>query len=135
MPTVVLAQQQQQIVIKKGVPVPIWLISGANKPDQWKDHALWSHILTSYRIIVSTPDVLLNMLQHSYVHLGHDISFLVIDKAHHVADCRTYNLMWEFYDDLPPHKALDSANVDVHPMFLGLTVNPIFDRNAEKPLW
>ena len=60
MPTVVLTQQQP-VVIEKGVPVPVRLISNTNELDQWKDHALWSHVLTSYCIIVSTPDILLNV--------------------------------------------------------------------------
>ena len=134
MPTVALAQQQQ-VVIEKDVPVPVGLISGANEPDQWKDHALWSRVLTSYRIIVSTPDVLLNALRHGYVRLGHDIGFLVFDEAHHAADRHAYNLiMREFYDDLPPRDASDSADADVRPMILGLTASPIFGGDAEKSL-
>jgi ERCC4-related helicase len=84
-PTVALAQQQKA-VIAKNVPVPVGLISGANEPDQWKDPALWRRVLGSHRIIVSTPDVLLNALRHGYVHLGRDVGFLVFDEAHHAAD-------------------------------------------------
>ena len=62
----------------------------------------WSCVLTSYYIIVSTPDVC----------LGHDIGFLIFDEAHHAANRHAYNLiMWEFCDDLLPCNTSDSANV------------------------
>lgn len=133
-PTVALAQQQQT-VIATHVPVPVGLISGVNEPDQWKDPALWRRVLDSYRIIVSTPDVLLNALRHGYVHLGRDIGFLVFDEAHHAADRHSYNLvMREFYAGLPPRAAAGHANADVRPMILGLTASPIFGGDAEMSL-
>jgi len=133
-PTVALAQQQQA-VIATHVPVPVGLISGANEPDQWKDPALWRRVLDSYRIIVSTPDVLLNALRHGYVHLGRDIGFLVFDEAHHAADRHSYNLiMREFYTGLLPRGAAEGADGDVRPMVLGLTASPIFGGDAEMSL-
>jgi endoribonuclease Dicer len=133
-PTVTLAEQQQA-VIDKGVDVPVGLISGANQPDQWKDQALWQRVLTSYRIIVSTPDVLLNALRHGYIQLGHNIGFLVFDEAHHAADRHAYNLiMREFYADLPPRSATESTDAAVRPMILGLTASPIFGGNVETSL-
>jgi endoribonuclease Dicer len=133
-PTVALAQQQRR-VIKKGVPVTVGLISGADEPDQWKDHELWRRVLGDYRIIVSTPDVLLNALRHGYVHLGRNIGFIVFDEAHHAADRHAYNLiMREFYSPLPPRGAADSTDADVRPMILGLTASPIFGGNAEMSL-
>jgi endoribonuclease Dicer len=128
--------QQQQAVIDKGVDVPVRLISGANEPDQWKDQALWQRVLTSYCIIVSMPDVLLNALQHGYIQLGHDIGFLIFDEVHHTADRHAYNLiMLEFYADLPPRSAMESTDAVVQPMILGLTASPIFGGNVEKSLW
>jgi endoribonuclease Dicer len=134
-PTVALAKQQQR-VIEEGVPVTVGLISGAEEPEQWKDRNLWRRVLGDYRIIVSTPDVLLNALRHGYVHLGRNIGFLVFDEAHHAADRHAYNLiMREFYAALPPRGAPDSAaDIDVRPMILGLTASPIFGGNAEKSL-
>lgn len=133
-PTVALAQQQRG-VIKKGVPVTVGLISGADEPDQWKDRELWRNVLKDYRIIVSTPDVLLNALRHGYVHLGRNIGFIVFDEAHHAADRHAYNLiMREFYVPLPSRDAADSADADVRPMILGLTASPIFGGNAEMSL-
>ena len=134
MPTVALAQQQKA-VIAKNVPVPVGLISGANEPDQWIDPALWRRVVDSYRIIVSTPDVLLNALRHGYIHLGRDIGFLVFDEAHHAADKHSYNLvMREFYSKLRPRGAAGNVEADVRPMILGLTASPIFGGDAEKSL-
>ena len=134
MPTVALAQQQKA-VIANSVPVTVGLISGANEPDQWKDPALWRDVLVSYRIIVSTPDVLLNALRHGYVHLGRNIGFLVFDEAHHAADRHSYNLiMREFYFGLRPRGDAESVDADVRPMILGLTASPIFGGDAEMSL-
>ena len=138
MPTVALAQQQQR-VIKRGVPVTVGLISGVDEPDQWKNHELWRSVLTDYRIIVSTPDVLLNALRHGYLHLGRNIGFLVFDEAHHAADKHAYNLvMREFYSKLPPRDSAsaesDGSDADVRPTILGLTASPIFGGNVETSL-
>ncbi|KAH8992590.1 P-loop containing nucleoside triphosphate hydrolase protein [Lactarius hatsudake] len=133
-PTVALAQQQQAVIVNH-IAVPVGLISGANEPDQWKDPALWRGVLVDYRIIVSTPDVLLNALRHGYIHLGRDIGFLVFDEAHHAADRHSYNLiMREFYAGLPPRGGAESADAGMRPMILGLTASPIFGGDVEMSL-
>jgi len=134
-PTVALARQQQA-VIAGHIPVSVGLISGTNEPDQWKDPELWRRVLNTHRIVVSTPDVLLNALRHGYVHLGRDIGLLVFDEAHHAADRHSYNLvMREFYDELPPRSNFaGDADKDkiMRPVILGLTASPIFGGNAER---
>jgi len=136
-PTVALARQQQE-VIKAGIPVSVGLISGKDEPDQWKDRELWLRVLVEHRIVVSTPDVLLNALRHGYVLLGRDVGLLVFDEAHHAADKHAYNLvMREFYDKLPPRPEFppeSPSDVDeiMRPVILGLTASPIFGGDAEK---
>ncbi|KAH9954942.1 hypothetical protein BC827DRAFT_913914 [Russula dissimulans] len=134
-PTVALARQQQA-VIAGHIPVSVGLISGTNEPDQWKDPDLWRRVLNTHRIVVTTPDVLLNALRHGYVHLGRDIGLLVFDEAHHAADKHSYNLvMREFYDELPPRSSFaDDADKDkiMRPVILGLTASPIFGGDAKK---
>jgi endoribonuclease Dicer len=130
-PTVALARQQQA-VIASHLPVSVGLISGANEPDQWRDRELWCRVLKTHRIVVSTPDVLLNALRHGYAHLGTDIGLLVFDEAHHASKNHSYNLlMREFYDPLPPHVPGD-VDKTMRPMVLGLTASPIFGGNAER---
>lgn len=62
-PTVALVEQQYD-VIKTAIPVSVGLVSGASEPNQWKDASLWRRILASHRIMVTTPQVLLDALHH-----------------------------------------------------------------------
>ena len=62
-PTVALVEQQQKVVADN-IPVSVGMISGASEPNQWKDHALWRKILADHRIMVTTPQVLLDALLH-----------------------------------------------------------------------
>lgn len=119
--------------MEMNLPVPIGLISGKDEPDQWKDREVWLRVLKS-RVVVSTPDVLLNALRHGYVQLGCDIGLLVFDEAHHAAEKHAYNLiMREFYDQLPLRpESPTSVDEVMRPMILGLTASPIFGGGAEK---
>ena len=138
-PTVGLCEQQRS-VIQRSLPVPVGLISGALEPDQWKDAALWMRVLRDHKIMISTPQVLLDALRHGYINLGRDISLLVFDEAHHTVDNHPYNrVMLEFYRPLPtvpvnvesqiaPGKAVPLCR----PAVLGLTASPIFGGNTEK---
>ncbi|ETW81507.1 ribonuclease III [Heterobasidion irregulare TC 32-1] len=133
-PTVALCEQQRE-VIDSHLPVSVGMITGANEPDQWKDHKLWQRVLQTHKIIVSTHAVLLNALRHGYINMGRDISLLVFDEAHHTADKHPYNLiMREFYFNLPRRSgdfAYD-ATANVRPMVLGLTASPVFGGDIEK---
>jgi endoribonuclease Dicer len=129
-PTVALCEQQQT-VIATALPVSVGLISGALQPEQWKDRDLWKNVLVEHRVVVTTPQVLLDALRHGYINLARDIALLVFDEAHHAADKHPYNLiMREFYmglperdsDALPP----DAGYSYVRPHVLGLTASPIF---------
>ncbi|KAI9509470.1 P-loop containing nucleoside triphosphate hydrolase protein [Russula earlei] len=132
-PTVALAWQQQA-VIAEHLPVVVGFVSGANEPDQWTDTELWRRLLNTHRVIVSTPNVLLNALRHGYIHLGRDIGLLVFDEAHHAADGHAYNrVMREFYDVLP-HRFISPVDEIMRPVILGLTASPIFGGDAERGL-
>jgi len=65
-PTVALYERQHG-VIKDGMQVPAGLIDGALEPKQWTDNSLWKRVLENNRVIVSTPQVLLDALSHGYV--------------------------------------------------------------------
>ncbi|OSX59637.1 hypothetical protein POSPLADRAFT_1149188 [Postia placenta MAD-698-R-SB12] len=130
-PTVALVEQQCN-VIKTAIPVNVTMISGASEPNQWKDSALWRRILSAHRIIVSTPQILLDALRHGYIHLGQDVGLLVFDEAHHAISKHPYNvIMQEFYHTLPPRPNLDLPVGSVRPMILGLTASPIYGGNVD----
>ncbi|KAF9474151.1 P-loop containing nucleoside triphosphate hydrolase protein [Pholiota conissans] len=129
-PTVALCEQQKA-VIEAYLPVSVGLLSGANEPDQWKNPRLWQRVLSTNRIIVSTPQVLLDALRHGYISLGQDVSLLIFDEAHHAVDKHPYNrIMVEFYRPLPPRTAPRGGLV--RPMVLGLTASPIYGGYVEK---
>ncbi|KAG6828118.1 hypothetical protein H0H92_009139 [Tricholoma furcatifolium] len=122
-PTVALCEQQRH-VIQSALPVSVGLISGARQPDQWKNASLWATALRNHHVMVTTPQVLLDALRHSYVNLGRHIGLLVFDEAHHAVDNHPYNrIMIEFYFKL------DLAQ---RPAVLGLTASPIYGGNVEK---
>ncbi|EKM51767.1 uncharacterized protein PHACADRAFT_150441 [Phanerochaete carnosa HHB-10118-sp] len=124
-PTVALIEQQRD-VIAAAIPVSVGLISGASAPDQWKDADLWLNILSQHRIVVSTPQILLDALRHGYINLGKHISLLVFDEAHHAMSKHPYNeIMRGFYHPLPPRHGCDIQAI-VRPAILGLTASPIY---------
>ncbi|GJE88808.1 Dicer-like protein 2 [Phanerochaete sordida] len=124
-PTVTLIEQQRS-VIAAAIPVPVGLISGASAPDQWKNAELWSSILAQHRIVVSTPQILLDALRHGYINLGRDVSLLVFDEAHHAMSKHPYNeIMRGFYHPLPPRQDIDRRAI-MRPAILGLTASPIY---------
>lgn len=129
-PTVALCEQQST-VISQAIPVSVGLISGALEPNQWKDPGLWRGVLERHRIMVTTPQVLLDALRHGYVHLGKDIGLLVFDEAHHAVDNHPYNsIMKEFYFKLPSRPmAVDNS---FRPTVLGLTASPIYGGHVES---
>ncbi|KAH9914351.1 uncharacterized protein B0H18DRAFT_1087835 [Fomitopsis serialis] len=80
---------------------------------QWKDQALWRRVLESHRIIVSTPQVLLDALRHGYVDLGIDIGLLVYDEAHHAIGKDPYNMiMKDFYFSLDKRGPDSGPNIE-----------------------
>ena len=125
--------EQQRDVIATHIPVPVGLVSGASDPHQWKDPSLWRAIIDSHRVMVTTPQVLLDALRHGYVNLGADISLLIFDETHHAGKNHPYNMiMKEFYHMLPPRGSTAARENYVRPMVLGLTASPIFGGDPDK---
>lgn len=125
--------EQQRTFIAKAIPVGVGFISGASEPDQWKDKALWDRLLATNKVVVSTPQVLLNALRHGYVSMGRDISLVVFDEAHHALGDEPYNqIMKEFYFHLAPKVQGDGLAAIVRPVILGLTASPVYGGNVER---
>ena len=132
-PTVALCEQQHD-VIQKAIG-SAGLIHGALEPKQWTDPNLWKNVLKKNRVVVSTPQVLLDALSHGYISLGREIGLLVFDEAHHANDDHPMNcIMRNFYFSLPirlPTIASSHGTVrEERPMILGLTASPMFGGNA-----
>ncbi|CCM06284.1 uncharacterized protein FIBRA_08535 [Fibroporia radiculosa] len=130
-PTVALVEQQSE-VIKSAIPVSVTAISGASEPKQWIDPKLWRSVLDTHRVIVSTPQILLDALHHGYIDLGRDIGLLIFDEAHHAMSKHPYNMiMQNFYFSLPPRSECVNTNGRMRPMVLGLTASPIYGGNVD----
>ncbi|KAF8838264.1 P-loop containing nucleoside triphosphate hydrolase protein [Paxillus ammoniavirescens] len=132
-PTVALCEQQHD-VIKKAIG-SVGLIHGGLEPKQWTDPNLWKDVLRKNRIVVSTPQVLLDALSHGYISLGREIGLLIFDEAHHANDDHPMNcIMRNFYFSLPVRQSTRTTNHgsvrEERPMILGLTASPIFGGNA-----
>ena len=133
-PTVALVEQQRDVIATQ-IPVSVGLVSGASDPYQWTDPAMWRKIIDSHRVMVTTPQVLLDALRHGYINLGADISLLIFDEVHHAGKNHPYNaIMQEFYHILPPRGSPEAKENRVRPMVLGLTASPIFGGNPEQAL-
>ena len=133
-PNVALCEQQQR-VIRSYLGLPVGLITGALQPEQWTNAKLWKDALQSHRIIVSTPQVLLDAMRHGYVRLGSDVGLIIFDEAHHTAKKHPYNLiMREFYDHFKcrDFTSFTPSEEGVRPFILGLTASPMFGGNVDK---
>ncbi|RXW11418.1 hypothetical protein EST38_g14437, partial [Candolleomyces aberdarensis] len=126
-PTVALCIQQHS-VLSTFLPVSVGIISGSHHPDQWKNRDLWKAVVDTHRVIVSTPQVLLDSLRHGYIGLGEQIGLLIFDEAHHATDKHPCNLiMREFYFALPLRPTEGGVSrVICRPAILGLSASPIY---------
>ena len=79
-PTVPLAIQQTEVI---GACIPatkIRLLIGPDGIDRWSNQETWDAALLDMRIIVSTPAVLADALEHGFVKIG-KLALLVFDEG------------------------------------------------------
>ncbi|KAG8214301.1 hypothetical protein J3R82DRAFT_7412 [Butyriboletus roseoflavus] len=134
-PTVALCEQQRD-VIQKAIG-SVGIIHGGLEPKQWNDPNLWKDVLGKNRVIVSTPQVLLDALSHGYIDLGREIGLLIFDEAHHANDDHPMNcIMRNFYFSLPIRPSTRASSHgpvrEERPMILGLTASPMFGGDVAK---
>lgn len=112
---------QQTFVIARSCKCVIRYACSDFACENWKA-STWKDLLASTQIMISTYQVLLDALRHSFVSIR-DISLLVFDEAHHCVGRHPSNLlMKEFYfPEEPNHR----------PRILGLTASPILNSKRE----
>lgn len=114
----VLAEQQHKYL---SVHLPQYshtskLITGSDRPDLWSTET-WANLLSNVRLVVSTPQILLDGLRLAFLGLN-QISLLVVDECHHATRKDPSNkIMQEFYKELRGSKSA--------PHILGMTASPI----------
>jgi ERCC4-related helicase len=81
-PTVDLCTQQWDLLRSEipAVEPHIKLLQGNDGVEKWKDKKLWDYVLKSVRVVVSTPQILLEALSHGFVRLAR-LSLLVFDEG------------------------------------------------------
>ena len=79
-PKVVLCEQQHRALLPHLSSYQHRLLLGKDGVDYWKDQRLWDSVLTDVRVVVSTPQVLLDALSHGYVNMS-KIALLVFDEG------------------------------------------------------
>ncbi|KAL1954867.1 hypothetical protein VTO42DRAFT_509 [Malbranchea cinnamomea] len=127
-PTVVLAQQQYNVISEQLPAFQARIITGADNVDHWSSQEIWDAVLRDMRIIVSTPQVLLDALTHAFVQLDR-IALLVFDEAHHCTrSAPGRRILADFY-----HNQLQqSGTTDGLPHILGLTASPTTDGSGKR---
>ncbi|KAK3321017.1 hypothetical protein B0T19DRAFT_255450 [Cercophora scortea] len=123
-PTVPLAAQQFEVLRAQIPAVQSKLICGSGGVVAWSEKRIWDDFLSNVRIVVSTPQILLDAVNHAFVRLD-SLSLIVFDEAH---NCVKRNpgarLMNECY------KKAKAANQAV-PHILGLTASPLMRSNLD----
>ncbi|KAJ4414286.1 Dicer-like protein 2 [Gnomoniopsis sp. IMI 355080] len=91
--------------------------TGSGKTQVWSA-STWDTALDNIKIVITTPQVLLDALLHGFVCIS-SLALLVFDEAHHCNSNHAYSrIMREFY-------WASKAKKDPVPHILGLTASPV----------
>lgn len=79
-PTVALAEQQHAAITLQLPAFQSRMLSGNDGVDHWSSQDIWDKILHNIRIVVSTPQVLLDALYRSFVAFSR-LALIVFDEG------------------------------------------------------
>ncbi|EHK47075.1 hypothetical protein TRIATDRAFT_291296 [Trichoderma atroviride IMI 206040] len=121
-PTVHLSAQQHT-VLKLQIPsVPMQMLAGNRHLPTWTQE-MWTPLLAKTRVVITTPQILLDALDHAYLKMEH-LALIVFDEVHNcVGKYPGGKIMQHHY-----HPCL-SAGKSV-PAILGLTATPSIQSEA-----
>ncbi|KAG6006750.1 hypothetical protein E4U21_006735 [Claviceps maximensis] len=123
-PTVALCSQQFDVIRLQIAAVPMKLLTGQEKVETWSA-AIWKTILLDVRIVVSTYQVLLDALCHSFIKMDR-ISLIVFDEAHNCSGKHPGSkIMTDFY-----HRRKE-MKLPV-PAILGITATPSMTEDIQN---
>ncbi|KAJ6024631.1 ATP-dependent helicase dcl2-2 [Penicillium herquei] len=118
-PTVALCEQQIEVLRSHLPSSRPRSFTGRDQVDHWGEKAVWDSALAGVRVVVSTHQVLLDVLTHGFMKMD-QLSLLVFDEAHHCTKNSPANrIMKTFYH---PHKHKVPNNL---PRILGLSASPV----------
>ncbi len=78
-----LCAQQYSLLKYELTAVQIKLLQGNNGIEKWNSKRIWDDALKNVRVVVSTPQVLLDGLTHAFVSLG-TLSLLIFDEGRYL---------------------------------------------------
>ncbi|KAL6790478.1 P-loop containing nucleoside triphosphate hydrolase protein [Trichoderma sp. SZMC 28013] len=122
-PTISLCSQQHD-VLKLHIPtVSMMMLAGASNINAWGPD-IWSTLLDTARVVISTPQILLDALDHAYITMNH-LALIVFDEAHNcVGKNPGGKVMTNHYH---PRKQTGQSV----PSILGLTATPSIQSEKE----
>ena len=95
--------------------------------EYWTKQEVWAIALHNVRVVVSTPAILNQALNHGFVSI-HGLSLLVFDEAHHCVGRAPMNSIMKGH--YHPHNVFDSGRELPH--ILGLSASPITKKKTEE---
>jgi ERCC4-related helicase len=78
-PTVQLCNQQAE-VLNTQIPVQLKLLRGEDSIEAWSNQDIWDAALFNVRIVVSTPQILLDAVTHAFVSMDR-LALIVFDEG------------------------------------------------------
>jgi ERCC4-related helicase len=122
-PNVTLAEQQHQTIQDQLPAVQSRLLLGNDGTEHWTEQSIWNEVLQNIRIVVSTPQILFDVLTHVFVRMQR-LALLVFDEAHHcTGNHPAARILQQFYH---PERLAGK----VVPHILGLTASPISNEKS-----
>ncbi|KAF8919202.1 P-loop containing nucleoside triphosphate hydrolase protein [Mucidula mucida] len=122
-PKVALAQQQADFIARH-TSFRVLKVYGAMEVDV-SDREGWQRKFAQHDVIVTTPQVLYNLITHSVWKIS-KVSLLVFDECHHTRKNHPYNMIMREYCNVPASK---------RPKIFGMTASPILNpKQAEQSL-
>ncbi|QSZ33077.1 hypothetical protein DSL72_002662 [Monilinia vaccinii-corymbosi] len=123
-PTVALCIQHKEYFQLNIPSVLIKLLVGADGVDRWAEQRLWDAILKDVKVVVSSYQILLDVLTHGFVRMER-LSLIVFDEAHNCQNkAPGAKIMTSFYH---PNKSKSPL-----PHILGLSASPVMRSNPQS---
>ncbi|CAG9980555.1 unnamed protein product [Clonostachys byssicola] len=122
-PTVLLCGQQCDIIRLRFPSYPTKMLTSQDNVDAWSPK-IWKRVLKSFRVVVSTPQILYDALSHSYLDISR-LSLIIFDEAHNCSgNSAGGKIMKDFYH---PQKQKNKSI----PSILGLTASPAVSKKTK----